>query len=387
MTNYTQHAKPSLKGKALPRFFWDNIDMGKTLFKRLSFLSIKFDQIIKDLSANAAIANGAGAKVNRINWILQNNANGYPGIETQRDVLSARKYIATFSSLNFEASKQNRFVSTNELETHGFTDASFITALRQVSTFIAWAYNLEIPDRIKQIIESIHDDPKEIPADERIVTEDDLANNRSYRFPFIIIIDNSLSMGEGNTLERLQQGLTNLFHEISKSAELSRKMELFVATCGGEAKEIVGFAMIDRQEQQLDSLLLRPFGACKMADTIQMALDKLKERLDTLRKPSYDISFYEPWMLILSDGKFKGDMPAAIQRIKTDFPMLQVYARGISPAARMEALKTLDSKATTLGNMEGFFKDVFNSLEKLRYSDPGGERVHLVQEQSFTDNK
>lgn len=386
MTDNTKHVKNNLKGKALPRFFWDNIDMGKTLFKRLAFLSIKFDQIIKDLSATAAIPNGAGAKVNRINWILQNNANGYPGIELQRDILNARRYIATFSTINFQASQQNRFVTSKELEDQGFTDASFIIALRQVSNFIAWAYNLEIPDRIKKIIESIHDDSKEIPADERLVTEDDLANNHSYRFPFIIIIDNSLSMGEGNTLEQLQQGLTNLFHEISKSAELSRRMELFVATCGGAAKEIVGFAMIDRQEQQLDSLMLQPFGACKMADTIQMALDKLKERLNMLRNPSYDISFYEPWMLILSDGKFKGDMPTVIQRIKTEFPMLQVYARGISKAARMEALRTLDSEATILGNMEGFFKDVFNSLEKSRYSDPGGERVHLVQEQSFTEN-
>ena len=376
--------RTKLKGESLARFLWDNVDMKRNLYNRLFFLCYNFDLIIKDLSKEAVIAEGEGSKVNRINWILQNNRNGYPGLDMQREILSARKLLARYSALNYEARQHNHFISTQELEEQGLTEVTFITTLRQVSTFLAWAYNLVIPEKIQKLIETDPKDSDEIPLDEH-PTDDDLANNKSYRFPFIILIDNSLSMGENGTLEQLQQSLTNLFHEIGKSTELSRRVELYVGTCGVKATEIVDFAMIDRQELKLDSMILRAAGPCMMADAIEMALDRLKEHLDILHKPEYGIEFYEPWMLILSDGKFKGDMDAAIHRIRTDFPHLQVYARGVSSKARMEALRTLDSAAVVLTNVEGFFKDVFTSLEKTRTSNPGGERIHLINQQSFAD--
>ncbi len=367
-------------GPAAVRYLWDNLDMSFSLFKRFSLLSINFNKIIKDLSAASGINDDeAGAKVNRINWILQNNRNGAPGAEMQKSILEARHRIAFFNSLNYDSHNNKRFVTAEDLADSGFDEAAFLLTLRQVSVFAAWAYNLEIPQRIQELLKKDGGNPKDIPADELEIDEDDLAENKWHRFPFIILIDNSLSMGEGNSMEKLQHGLTNLFHEIFNNNDLSRSMELYVATCGGQPTEIVDFAMIDRQSLTLDSLLLHPRGACMMADTIQMALRQLDKRLKLLRAPNYDINFYKPWMLILSDGKFRGDMEAAIASIRA-FPDLQVYARGVSAKARMDALRTLDSKATILNDFSVFFKNVFNSLERSQSSIPGGEDIQLIED-------
>ena len=394
---------PQRSGASNVRYFWDNLDMKKDLSARYSFICRFFHLMLLDLSKNSGIVNGPRAKANRINWILQHNPNGFPGDELQKQIMSARVKLANFSRLNYVADKnegkagdkktdnEERRATNDELIEYGLDERTFVAVLEAVSHFCAWAYNLEIPPRIQEILSSMESDENAagegIPQSELDdVSVDDMAN-KAYRFPFIIIIDNSISMGEIGRLEKLQQGLNDLYGKIEMSSILRSRVELYVATCGGGANEIVNFAMIDRQMVPLNQLILSPFGACKMASTIDMALDRLKVRLDMYSDASHDIRYFRPWMLILSDGKFKEDMSKVIDRINKDFSKLQVYVRGLSGKANMDNLRLLDPHAAILNSLDGFFKDVFVSLKRIQTSIPGGERIHLINQQGFARNQ
>ena len=386
MSNYPDKTSGHpVTGKQLARNFWDNIDMSKSLYNRFYHLGKFFTLIILDLSEGSGIQKGLGEKVNRVNWIVENRPN-QPGPNVIKDIHEARITLGNFSRLWHTAKENGTKVSEDDMNALGLDERGFAHTLRKLSAFIAWAYDLVIDDRIRAIYETrTAADSQLIPqAELDRVKADDLADNKSYRFPFIIIIDNSLSMGESNRLVKLQQGLANLVHEIERSSELSRKIELYVATCGGKPAEVVDFAMIDRQMLQLDMLILKPFGKCKMAEAMQMALNKLQARLDLLSNPSYDIKYYRPWMLILSDGNFRDDMDVTLRRIRKEFSFMQVYARGVSQEADMEKLRRLDPEAAALDSLDGFFKDVFVSLRRVKDSVPGEDRIPLVNQLGFT---
>ena len=216
----------------------------------------------------------------------------------------------------------------------------------------------------------------------------DLADNPTSRFPTIIIIDNSLYMGEGNILEELHRGLKGLFQEINDSKTLSGAIELYIATCGGGPNEIVNFATIERQEKILSNMTLRPYGRCMMGATINMALDKLEERINLMKNGEIDVAYYCPWMIILSNGKFVDteELDIAYSRINAlkQNRDIQVYPIGLTPSANLNTLKKLDeTEASILTSVNGFFSDVFVSLNMSESSTPGGERVSLVHKQGF----
>lgn len=389
MNKTTQHQISTddlVSGKQLVLNFWDNIDMTKKLFQRLWFINNYFKRIILDLSADSDIKEGPGERANRINWIVSHHAKRFPGPNALREIHEARNMLGRFITFSYNAKMNNTLVAEEDLEALNLNEKSYADILRKVSSFFAWAYDLQIPDHIRKLYEE--KGPKEraeIPASElEKITDNDLEVNKSYRFHLIIIIDNGLYMGENHVLEKLQQSLTTLEHEINRSSELSRRVELYVATCGGGATEIVDFAMIERQILSLDQLILRPYGRCCMAETINKSLDKLQISLDKLNDPKCDIKYYRPWMLVLTNGNFKDDMKETMARITRDFGFIQVYARGLTPDANMDKLRTLDPDAAILDSLEGFFKDVFVSLRRVKYSIPGGERIHLVNQSGFT---
>ena len=392
MTNenrYTyQHSNFPTQRKNRPSIalcMWKNLNMDYSLASRLRHISIYLKKAIHDLSAGSGITGyDACEMVNRIKWILRNNPNGFPGPEMANDILRARRFLSFYISLTYNDDNTERQPTLRELEERGFNEMTFLTTLRQVSAFAAWAYNIDIPKEIQDLLKTTGAKQTDVPEEELSISEDDLACNRSHRFPVVIIIDTGLYMGEDNTLLRVEECLVRLFNEIENSMELSKSIELYVATSGGGPREIVDFAMIDRQALKLDCMMLRPYGQNMMAGTIQMALTKLKSRLSLMRMPDYDINYYKPWMLILSDGRFSGDMKPAFDSINS-IPFLQVYARGVSNNARLDALRTLDSGAAVLDDLTGFFKDVFDSLERSQNSIPGGENIQLINKLGFRE--
>lgn len=282
--------------------------------------------------------------------------------------------------------KQNGGLLTDEkLDTLGFPEAVYTKTLMQVSEFLACAYQLVVPEMVRDMCGSIELEDVVIPREEfERLSQQDLFDHPDTRFPLIFILDNALYM-ERN-LEKLSDGLDSLIDEIRRSSHLQDSIEMYIATCGGKVTEVVGFANLRRQEAILDQMDLVAFGPCKMADAINLALDKLNERISVMQDKDTNVDFYCPWMIILSGGRFRDDMTEVSQKLQKmiDDEMLEVYVRGIGENADMDRLRSITGEAMALTSVNGFFKDVFTSLKKSEYSIPGGSRFHLTNQEGFS---
>lgn len=372
-----------------PRSLWDNVDMRRTRFDRFKFLTWHRTQAFKDLSKDSGLPDNTKAK-DRLTWILRNKKE-FAGKQSEDKYYKMNHHLASFSFITLNDRKKDS-MTDDELDEKGLTEDIFKITLKYLSEFLAWEYNLLIPQNIEEIYRDDMDITKDASEIERelaqLNSEQDLSDNPSPRFPAIIIIDNALYMD--GRLEGLEDGLQDLFEEIKSNARLAGAIELYVATCGGKVTEIVDFSTIDRQGIRLNDLDLRPYGTSKMASAIDTSLKKLDKRIDQMRNGDVDVDYYCPWMIILSDGKFGEDITQAcerLDRLKANDD-IQVYPIGITSKARLDQLKRLDKdEAGILKSFKGFFTDVFNSMKLSQVSSPGGTRISIVHQESFTKEK
>ena len=379
--NYTQQLPDGPRtsmsdGPSDIRNYWEHLDMNYSLFLRFGSLSITYCNSIRNLTKDSY-----PVPSNPLSWIFTHNSHGYPSNDIKYEIIEAWHTIKAFKELRDKAKQENRFVLTKDLEQEGLTEEVFLTTLSRVSKFFSWAYGIKISPHILSIIEGASHNS--IPAEEAILGDDDLINNKIPRFPCGIIIDNSLSMGEDGVLENLQQSLKDLSAEIAKSDELSKCIELYVTTCGGGPKVIAEYNLIDLQKPVLDNLCLTPTGPCMMAETIEKTLDELKKRQDKWTR--HEICIKTPNIIIMSDGyNFRGDMKHAIKRLRNEFEYVKVFVFGVSKKANIRNLSEISPNTELLGDLTGFFKDVFNSQERITMSHEGGYRVNIIGTHTFT---
>lgn len=379
-----------------PRLFWSRIDDSKSLYSRTFYLWSQMNSMMGTLSADADFSdlpNKPGMLSNqRLKWVLVNHGNTRPGQDSITEFRKLRTQLDKFGRLRW--ANDGKIVSDKDLQSEGFDEESYLYILWRISQFIVWAYEgLVIPESIEKKCEEVRKhivDPDllVLQAELEKISEQDLADNPGNRFPCIIIIDNGLNMN--NYLRSLEdEGLASLFDEIYATQTLAASMELYVATCGGGVHEYVTFATIDRQKPLLDAIQLTPFGLSRMGETICNALDKLQERIRLMRTPDYGVSYFKPWLIILSNGKFKDPrMEEAYQRVKQMQANRELYVLpiGISKQANMENLKRLSPNAFFLEDtsLQGLFKDVFSSLKKSQFSQPGGDDIEFVHSGAYS---
>lgn len=377
-----------------PRIFWDGVLSNVNCPLFFKFLNVKnaFTNSVYDLSSSGNFVKGKGEWLSRLKWVLAKNreGHGHPGRDLSDNVYDAKKTCSLFSSIQTLAYTAKKKVEPEDLEKNGLNEQKYLRTLRQISEFMAWGYNQQVPEEIQQLYSTVENLALAIPEEELArLSMEDLSNNTTARFPVLFIIDNNICMGEDDSLLKLEQGLNDLFEEIRSNRSLSWAVELCIYTCGGKPKQIVNFGTIDRQETLLDQMEILPFGVCKMGEAIIQSLDKLEERLLQMSDSEVAVDWYRPWLIILSNGKFVGDMTGAINCLNEMKKKreLQVYVRAINSKANMEQLSLLSEDTEMLTSVNGFFADVFKSLQMSSYSIPGGERVHLENEKGFSDNR
>lgn len=367
-----------------PRTFWDNITPTKKRFPRFLHLKTNLDSALRSLSQSQDIS-GSGEIKKRLRWVLKNLPGGYPGRDMDDQVSSALRTLQKVGTIGWEERSKGSYVTEEKLDALGFTEAVYLRTLRQVSEFFAWAFELVVPEIIRDMYSNIELEEVAIPREElERLSQQDLFDHPDTRFPLVFILDNALYMEKN--LDKLWDGLDSLIEEIRCSSHLQDSIEMYIVTCGGKVTEVVSFANLRRQEAILDQMELVPFGPCKMADAISLALDKLNERISVMQDEDTNVDFYCPWMIILSGGKFRDDMTDVSQRLREmiDNEMLEVYVRGIGDNADMDRLRSITGEAMALTSVNGFFKDVFTSLKKSEYSIPGGSRFHLTNQEGFS---
>lgn len=369
-----------------PRSFWDGVDLTKKRFSRFGYLFINMKKAFKDLSKGSGLPEKTKQK-EVLRWILRNSERGFAGRLTEDKFFQMCRDLTIFSSMSYQAKNEERSLTDQDFDDKGLTEDVFLADLKYLSEFLAWAYNYQIPASINDLCSkaATPKDPLELEKElAQLNSDKDLSDNPSPRFPAIIIIDNALYMEK--RLGNLENGLQKLFNEIKTDARLAGAIELYIATCGGGATEIVDFSTIDRQEFRLNELDLVPYGKCMLASAINMALDKLNQRIDKMKNEDVDVDYYCPWMIILSDGKFGENITEVCKRLERmkNEEEIQVYPIGITNKAKLDQLKRLDAtEAGILGSINGFFTDVFNSMKISQNSSPGGTRVSIVHQDSF----
>lgn len=363
-----------------PQAFWDNLDMSKTLFLRWSYMSINFRNALMTLTGKT------GKNKDMLNAFLKSKNVG-PDQKTAFNNL--RRLLDQFHAEIYCPSKESkRKVEESEMKAKNLGNEEFKTQLRAFSEFLVCAFpGCRIPDLIKDIYESTPP-PKglnEMLEELEKLSIEDLADNPGNRAPVLFVIDNSLPM-QGPAFNKLQVAFDGLFEELKNDNKLLYTVELYITTCGGGPTEIVSFATIDRQQNLLDNMDLQCYGRCLMGQTINQALDRLDERIRAMKDGENDVAYYTPWLIILSDGKFKDEMEDVYARV-ADLKYrreLQVYPKALSGKADMETLRRLDeNEASRLESVNGFFKDIFKSLKTIENKTPGGDRVVLVHQEGF----
>ena len=378
------------------RNFQDKIlqNIGRNLFGKYNFLRLQFNEAVLDLSKDGDLQDGIGRIANGLKWIFRNHTRR-PGVTLVQDVWDARKVLIRQGELLHNSKSMGKMITDDDLIKKGLTEEVYYDTLDKVLKFFAWAYDLQIYEQITNMIDEMgskKDSHSRMPEEElNRLSIDSLAQNPTPRIPVIFIVDNSVSMDQNGCLNKLDQGLTELIEMIRSNSTLSHQLDLYIATCGGGAKEIVNFDTIDRLESQLNNFMILPYGRCMMASAIELALRRLDERIQHMRDPEINVDMLNcPWMIVLSNGRFAQDMTEVNKLLaeRINERKLMVYWRALSPTANIEVLSRQPAqesgKVKVLDNVNGFFKDINNSLQAASKSVPGCH-VELLNKSGFVE--
>jgi uncharacterized protein YegL len=192
--------------------------------------------------------------------------------------------------------------------------------------------------------------------------------NPEPRCPCVLLLDVSGSMS-GAPINELNAGL-HAFKE-GLSDEVTRlRVEVAIITFGPVAvtQDFVSAS-------QFEPPLLRADDGTPMGEAINLALDKIDERKQLYKKSG--ISYYRPWVFLITDGAPGDDWQAAAQRVRDaeSNKKIAFFAVGVA-GADMETLKQISVREPVqLVGLE--FKKMFvwlsSSLGSVSRSRPGDE--------------
>lgn len=187
----------------------------------------------------------------------------------------------------------------------------------------------------------------------------DLFDNPCQRLPVCLCLDISGSMGNNGKIDQLNRGVALFYKSIQDDEITTNSAEISVVTFGGYppvAKCVRDFARVDIQQTPP---VLTASGYTPLGEGVNLALDLLEKRKESYRKAG--ISYFRPWLIIMSDGNPEGHSPAELIRAQ-------------QRVAKMTAGKGVLSLPISIGN--------YDNPELAKFGD--GALLHL-KEDSFSN--
>lgn len=210
------------------------------------------------------------------------------------------------------------------------------------------------------------------------VSIDELVENPTPRVPVCLCLDTSSSMA-GAPIAELNEGV-RMFGQAIRDDEVARyAAEIAVVTFGATVDTPLDFGPIDSQTMPT----LQAWGGTPMGAGVNRAIDILEVRKDTYRSAGLD--YYQPWLVLMSDGMPTDAIGAAETRIAAlvEARKVSVFAIGIGASADMGALARLSPQRPPL-RLQGlsfaqFFVWLSRSVQRVSQSIPG-QSVPLDQQ-------
>jgi uncharacterized protein YegL len=206
-----------------------------------------------------------------------------------------------------------------------------------------------------------------------VLRQQDLVSNPTTRLPVCLCLDVSYSMS-GDPIQELEYGIEYFFEAI-KSDEIARySVELSIVVFGSEVTTILDFANIDRQRIPL----LTADGFTPMGEGVNLALDVLEKRKEEYSSKGVD--YYQPWMVLMTDGYPTDDTSSAISRViqlchnrkLTLFPIAIGHNADIGILKQFSTLKNnAVLKVTSAEYFKSFFEWLSQSIAIVSQSVPG----------------
>lgn len=195
-------------------------------------------------------------------------------------------------------------------------------------------------------------------------------SNPEPRCPCVLVLDTSGSMS-GNPITQLNEGLQTFREALSKDELAMLRVEIAIITFGQSVGVVQDFVTANQfVPPNLDAT-----GGTPMGQAINLALDKINERKQLYKQNG--ISYYRPWVFLITDGSPGDEWNSAAQRVQADEAKKKIafFSVGVD-GADMSVLKQISSRQPLKlkgANFQEMFVWLSSSLSGVSHSQPGEE--------------
>ena len=204
-------------------------------------------------------------------------------------------------------------------------------------------------------------------ADQIPFGTNDFAENPEPRCPCVLLLDTSQSMS-GQPMQLLNEGLIAYKDELAADSLATKRVEVAVVTFG-PVNTLVDFTTAE----QFFPPPLEPTGDTPMGAALERAIQMVAERKQAYR--TNGISFYRPWIFLITDGAPTDAWQNAAARVKEGeaSKAFSLFAVGVE-GANFDVLKQISVREPL--HLKGLkFRELFqwlsNSQKSVSRSTPG----------------
>lgn len=129
---------------------------------------------------------------------------------------------------------------------------------------------------------------------------------------FLLLIDTSASMNMDGKIDFLTEAINNFLHKMSTDEVASRRVDIAIIEFNNTVKVVQDFSPIS----QVEPVTLEAKGCTAMGESINFAIDKIKER--NYFYNSMGTPCFKPWIFMITDGEPTDDISVAAERIKLE---------------------------------------------------------------------
>jgi uncharacterized protein YegL len=206
-------------------------------------------------------------------------------------------------------------------------------------------------------------------SEQIIFGTDDFPSNPEPRCPCVLLLDVSGSMS-GQPIAELNAGLVTFKDELAADALAMKRVEVAIVTFGPTKVELPFTSATNFYPPNLSSQ-----GDTPMGSAIIQALELVRDRKNECRQNG--ISYYRPWVLLITDGSPTDAWKAAADAVREGEASKQFafFAIGVK-GANMEVLQQISVREPLSLDALKFrqlFSWLSSSLRSVSRSTPGTE--------------